>query len=60
MSVLPVATPDIDLRPFREVARKPAAAAPIKRLPKVDPETVMVSGIPPVALRAYKLAAEGE
>jgi len=58
VSVDPVASPEIDLRPFREAARKPAAAAPIKRLPKVDPQTVMVSGIPPVALAAYHGAAQ--
>ena len=56
--VEPVASPQIDLRPFREAARKPAAAAPIKKLPKVDPQTVMVSGIPPVAMQAYRNAAQ--
>jgi hypothetical protein len=50
--------PKPDLKPFREAARKPAAAAPIKKLPKVQLETVSVGGIPPVPLQAYHVAAQ--
>jgi membrane-bound lytic murein transglycosylase B len=50
--------PKPDLREFRQVARKPAAAAPIRKLPKVQLETVSVGGIPPVPLQAYRAAAQ--
>ena len=46
-----------DFADFRAVEHKPAASAPIKRLPKVKLATVTVSGIPPVPLAAYREAA---
>jgi len=38
-----------DLRSFDKVAKKPQAAAPIRKLPHVDLLKVNVGGIPPVA-----------
>ncbi len=48
--------PKPDLSEFRKAARKPAATAPIRKLPKVHLEAVSVMGIPAVVLRAYKQA----
>jgi membrane-bound lytic murein transglycosylase B len=45
------------LRSFDKVAKKPQAAAPIRKLPKVDLLKVDVGGIPPVAAGAYVKAA---
>ena len=46
-----------DFADFRAVDQKPAASAPIKRLPRVKLASVTVSGIPPVPLAAYRAAA---
>ena len=46
-----------DLRSFDKVAKKPQAAAPIRKLPHVDLLKVNVGGIPPVAAGAYVKAA---
>jgi membrane-bound lytic murein transglycosylase B len=46
-----------DLRSFDRLARKPQAAAPIRKLPQVDLLKVNVGGIPPVAAGAYVRAA---
>jgi hypothetical protein len=42
---------------FMAVAGKPAASAPIRKLPHVRLATVSVAGIPPVPLAAYRKAA---
>jgi hypothetical protein len=50
----------LDLRSlddFEEIARKPPAAPPIRRLPKVRLDTVSAGTIPPVAAAAYLAAA---
>ena len=49
--------PADDFADFRAVRQKPAAAAPVHRLPKVHLATVTVAGIPPVPLAAYHAAA---
>src|SRR3954454_16010023 len=46
-----------DLGSFDKVAKKPQAAAPIRKLPHVDLLKVNVGGIPPVAAGAYVRAA---
>src|SRR3954470_23035452 len=46
-----------DLRSFDKVARKPQAAAPIRKLPHVDLLKINVGGIPPVVAGAYVKAA---
>src|SRR3954447_1512347 len=46
-----------DLRLFDQVAKKPQAAAPIRKLPRVDLLKINVGGIPPVAAGAYVKAA---
>ena len=46
-----------NLRSFDKVAKKPQAAAPIRKLPHVDLLKVNVGGIPPVAAGAYVRAA---
>lgn len=46
-----------DFADFRAVQHRPAASAPIKRLPKVQLAAVTVDGIPPVPLAAYRRAA---
>ena len=46
-----------DFSDFLSVASKPAASAPIRRLPHVRLATVSVAGIPPVPLTAYRRAA---
>jgi hypothetical protein len=45
---------------FLAVRHKPAASAPIKRLPHVRLATVSVAGIPPVPLAAYRKAARAQ
>src|SRR4051794_23482093 len=66
-AVRPVATPSAsttapaeplgDFADFQAVSSKPAAAAPIRKLPRVRLSTVTVDGIPPVPLAAYRKAA---
>ena len=46
-----------DLHAFDQVAKKPQAAAPIRKLPHVDLLKINVGGIPPVAAGAYVRAA---
>ncbi|HET6818413.1 MAG TPA: hypothetical protein VFH66_14390 [Mycobacteriales bacterium] len=46
-----------NLHAFDQVAKKPQAAAPIRRLPHVDLLKINVGGIPPVAAGAYVRAA---
>jgi membrane-bound lytic murein transglycosylase B len=56
--VTPADWPNSSLQPFRVAARRPAASAPVRRLPKVHLAQLSVGGIPPVALRAYQRAAQ--
>ena len=46
-----------NLHSFDKVAKKPQAAAPIRKLPHVDLLKIKVGGIPPVAAGAYVHAA---
>jgi membrane-bound lytic murein transglycosylase B len=46
-----------DLRAFDNLAKKPQAAAPIRKLPHVNLLKINVGGIPPVAAGAYVRAA---
>ena len=46
-----------NLHAFDQVAKKPQAAAPIRKLPHVDLLKINVGGIPPVAAGAYVRAA---
>jgi hypothetical protein len=67
-AVRPVATPSpsaseqlqpsmADFDDFLAARRKPAASAPIRKLPHVRLASVTVAGIPPVPLTAYRRAA---
>ena len=60
----PSASPSAALQPssaefddFLAVAGKPAASAPIRKLPRIRLSSVSVAGIPPVPLTAYRRAA---
>ena len=57
LPVAPATFPDTELRLFRAVSHRPAATAPVRKLPKVDVAALTVDGIPSVALRAYRGAA---
>lgn len=52
--------PMADFADFQALQQKPAAAAPIRRLPRVRLATLSVGGIPPVPLAAYRKAAHTE
>jgi len=53
----PAAEPTIDPAAFAAAARRPAASAPLQRLPQVDLAGLNVAGIPRAALAAYVTAA---
>ena len=59
-TTLPTGTQLGDFADFQAVQRKPAASAPIHRLPKVHLASVTVDGIPAVPLAAYRGAARRE
>ena len=49
-----------DFNDFLAARHKPAASAPIRKLPHVRLATVTVAGIPPVPLTAYRRAAHAQ